>query len=157
MNEPITIDVPAGRATTVAVLNSLSQPISAAARFRLPSASAPHHMDFDIGKLSGPGPGTDLFEGPGPSLFLFTAFDTANGAKITTWREALTPTLADCAAVSPDRWGTEPRWWPPGKTYCLQTSEGGFVLLSFSSESNALGQNTGRIVDYALWRTSPAT
>ncbi|MFD9944852.1 hypothetical protein ACFWYW_39550 [Nonomuraea sp. NPDC059023] len=55
-NVPIAIDIPSGRVTTVAVLDSLSQPVSTAARFTLEWGNRFDNMDFDTGLLSGPGP-----------------------------------------------------------------------------------------------------
>lgn len=152
--EPITIGVPAGRATTVAVLDSLSQPISTANDWSLSHNDGENLMDFDAGKLSGPGPPglqTDVVR---DNSLMSSGFAAVNGARIVEWQDEGTPTLADCVAVPPDRWVTTTGWWDPSGVYCVQTSEGRFVLLRIFVDVIVDGSVSAC---YGLWRTSPAT
>ncbi len=142
---PITVEIPEGRAATVAVLDSLLQPRYDTVTF---DAFKPgNYMDFDHRKPMGPGPGADSFYDRG---VLAGEIVMVNGARAVEWEGDGYAWLADCVSVAPDAWRTELGWMNDTGTFCVQTSEGRFGLMEFPS---AGPDDPGPIPVYFIWKT----
>ncbi|MFI6585176.1 hypothetical protein [Embleya sp. NPDC050493] len=134
----ITIDATSDTPTTIAVVDSLDQPVRSSGKFRLLVAGGYTDYDFDTDKRSGSRAGTDLHAGlGGPSA--------AHGARYAKYSGDRKPSLSDCVTVAPDAWSADFGKLDNRGHYCLQTSEGRFGTVGISNTTE---------YSYTMWQTA---
>jgi hypothetical protein len=137
----VTIDAVSGTPTTVAVLDTLQQPVRSSGKFTLPNRGNDTSYDLDVDKRSKEVAGSDLH------VDFWTGLAAVKGAVVAKVDGDKQPTLADCVTIRPDSWGTDFSSIYPQGQYCVQTSEGRFAALKVGLKDYT----------YTVWQTSPGT